>query len=247
MDKYGLIGYPLTHSFSAKFFNNKFKIESIDAEYNNYEIEDASLIKDIVSENLNLKGINVTIPHKESIIAFLDELYEDAEKIGAVNTIKVVYDNNSYSLTGYNTDYIGFMNSIRPLINPSIHKKALILGTGGASKAVVYALEKLNIEHILVSRTKRDNTITYKDINKDIIKSHNVIINCSPIGTSPKTDECPELPYHFLDSNNLLYDLVYNPSETLFLKSGRERGATTKNGAEMLELQAEAAWRIWSE
>lgn len=250
MDKYGLIGFPLSHSFSAKYFNNKFEVERINAKYLNFEIEDVSKIKDIVSHDTNLKGMNVTIPHKQNVIAHLDELSDDAKGMGAVNVIKVVRsksDKNKYSLIGYNTDYVGFKKSIEPLINKVIHNKALVLGTGGASKAVVYALDQMGIEWKYVSRTEGVNRITYDKIDKTIMQSHKVIINCSPIGTYPNIDECPNLPYHLISNEHLLYDLVYNPSETLFLKRGKEQGATIKNGHEMLELQAMAAWEIWNE
>lgn len=248
MDKYGLIGFPLGHSFSAKYFNNKFEKESINAEYLNFEIENISSINDILAQNNELKGMNVTIPHKESVIPFLSSLSTDAQKIGAVNTIKVEknVETNEYSLIGYNTDYIGFKNSISPLINSRIHSKALVLGTGGASKAITHALDEMNIEWIYVSRTRGEKRIAYKDVDASLMNSHNVIVNCSPIGTYPKIDECPDIPYEYITENHLLYDLVYNPSETLFLRKGKQNGAITKNGAEMLELQALAAWDIWN-
>ncbi len=247
MDKYGLIGYPLGHSFSAKYFNNKFEVEGVDAIYQNFEIEDVSGISEIVSLNTDLKGINVTIPHKESIITFLNSLSQEAKEIGAVNTIKVVRNHEgSYSLIGFNTDYIGFRKSIEPLIDSNIHTKALVLGTGGASKAVVYALEKMGVEWLYVSRSSGDKRITYNDIDDSIIESHKIIINCSPVGTFPNIDECPNLPYNAIGENHILYDLVYNPEVTLFLQKGKEQGASTKNGAEMLELQALAAWDIWN-
>lgn len=249
MHKYGLIGFPLGHSFSAKYFNNKFKVESIDAEYLNFEIENIADIKEVLANNDNLRGMNVTIPHKENVIPFLDSLSPNAQKIGAVNTIKVIRDPNdstSYKLEGHNTDYIGFKNSILPLINTHIHTKALVLGTGGASKAVVHALEDMNIEWIYISRTGGNNRITYDDIDASIMDSHKVIINCSPLGTYPNVDQCPNLPYHLITPNHLLYDLVYNPAETLFLAKGKQNGATIKNGAQMLEGQALAAWNIWN-
>lgn len=248
MDKYGLIGFPLGHSFSAKYFNNKFEKESISAEYLNFEIENISSINDILAQHNELKGMNVTIPHKESVIPFLSSLSTDAQKIGAVNTIKVEknVETNEYSLIGYNTDYIGFKNSISPLINSKIHSKALVLGTGGASKAITHALDEMNIEWIYVSRTRGEKRIAYKDVDASLMNSHNVIVNCSPIGTYPNIDECPDIPYEYITENHLLYDLVYNPSETLFLRKGKQNGAITKNGAEMLELQALAAWDIWN-
>ncbi len=249
MDKYVLIGFPLGHSFSARFFNDKFEKENIDAKYDNFEVEDATMIKDIVEQNPNLKGINVTIPHKENILSALDFLSDEAKAIGAVNTIKVVRQNNDtnqYSLIGYNTDYIGFKKSIEPLINKVIHNKAIVLGTGGASKAIVYALEQMGIEWKYISRTSGNNRITYDKINKSIMQSYKVIINCSPLGTFPNIEEYPDIPYEYINNDHLLYDLVYNPEETMFLKKGKLNGATTKNGAEMLELQALAAWEIWN-
>lgn len=248
MDKYGLIGYPLGHSFSAKYFNNKFKEEGINAEYQNFEIEDIANIKEIVGNSTDLKGLNVTIPHKEGVIPFLSILSDDAKAIGAVNTIKVVRnDDNTLSLSGHNTDHIGFKNSIEPLIKPDIHTKALVLGTGGASKAVVYALESMNIECLYVSRTSGEQRITYDDIDKSVINDYKVIVNCSPVGTFPNIDQCPKLPYKLITNDHLLYDLVYNPEVTLFLQKGLDNGATIKNGAEMLEKQAIAAWNIWTE
>lgn len=250
MDKYALIGFPLGHSFSANYFNTKFERESISAEYLNFEIEKASEVKNIVENNYNLKGINVTIPHKENIVPLLHKLSDEAKAIGAVNTIKVVRNNtktDEYSLIGYNTDYIGFKKSIEPLINKVIHSNALVLGTGGASKAITYTLDQMGIKWKYVSRTEGNNKITYDKIDEQIMSTHKVIINCSPLGTYPNTNEAPTLPYHLITNQHLLYDLVYNPAETLFLRNGKLRGATTKNGAEMLELQALAAWKIWNE
>lgn len=246
MNKYGLIGFPLTHSFSLKFFTEKFEREQIDAEYLNFETENISHIREIILANPQLKGLNVTIPHKESVIPFLDEISAEARKIGAVNVIKIDRSaDNQYRLRGYNTDYIGFKNSISPLLRPEIHTHALILGTGGASKAVAQALADLGLEWKYVSRTKSDNQFVYSELSEEILSKYTVIINASPIGTFPKTDECPLIPYNLLTSNHLLYDLVYNPAETLFLKNGKSKGAITKNGKEMLELQAVAAWGVW--
>ena len=242
MNKYGLIGFPLAHSFSHRFFTEKFRNEQIDAEYLNFEIEDVSHICEIVRNNPQLKGLNVTIPHKESVIPFLDEISDEAKKIGAVNTIKI--DNGK--LIGFNTDYIGFKNSISPLLHPDTHQCALILGTGGASKAVAHALSDLGLEWKYVSRTKNGNRLTYSELNSEILSHYTVIINTSPVGTFPKIDECPPIPYEYLTPSHLLYDLVYNPAETLFLKKGKERGAVFKNGLEMLELQALEAWKIWN-
>ncbi|MDD2244783.1 MAG: shikimate dehydrogenase [Dysgonamonadaceae bacterium] len=249
MDTYGLIGFPLTHSFSTKYFAEKFIRENIDAEYLNFEIEDILEIRHVLLFNQHLKGLNVTIPYKEKVIPFLNNISDEAKAIGAVNVIKVDRKHNDmyyYNLTGYNTDYIGFKESIYPLVNFQRQKKALILGTGGASKAVNQVLKDLNIETLFVSRTPRDGVITYKELTEEILNEHLIIVNASPIGTFPKSDTCPDIPYTLLTPNHLLFDLVYNPAETLFLKKGKEKGATVKNGAEMLHLQAEAAWRIWN-
>ena len=241
MDKYGLIGFPLAHSFSRRFFTEKFRNEQIDAEYLNFEMEDISCIREVVRNNPKLKGLNVTIPHKESVIPFLDEISDDAQQIGAVNVVKI----ESEKLIGYNTDYIGFKNSISPLLRSEIHKRALILGTGGASKAVAHALSDLDLEWKYVSRTKNENQFTYSELTNETLSHYTIIINTSPVGTFPKINECPPIPYEFFTPNHLLYDLVYNPTETLFLKKGKEHGAIIKNGMEMLELQALAAWELW--
>ncbi len=248
MDTYGLIGFPLKHSFSAKFFTEKFNREGIGAEYLNFEIEDIQELRHILLFNQQLKGLNVTIPYKEQVIPFLDEISPEAQKIGAVNVIKVERrpgDMYYYKLAGYNTDYIGFKRSIAPLIDPASHRKALILGTGGASKAVAQALTDMQIEWKQVSRTPGNNKFTYSSLSHAVISEYTLIINASPAGTFPEIDHCPDIPYNLLSSRHLLYDLIYNPEETLFLQKGKAQGATTKNGREMLELQALAAWEIW--
>lgn len=249
MDSYGLIGYPLTHSFSAKFFNEKFKREEIDAEYLNFEIEDILEIRRVLLFNQYLRGLNVTIPYKEKVIPFLHKMSPEAVKIGAVNTIKidrVKGDMYFYELTGYNTDYFGFHKSLSPLINPSLHKKALILGTGGASKAVAYALSNIGIDWKYVSRTKCEGILGYDELSSTIMEERKLIINTTPLGTFPDINNCPNIPYSFLTEQHLLYDLVYNPEETLFLRKGREQGSVIKNGKDMLEFQALEAWRIWN-
>ena len=247
MDKYGLIGYPLGHSFSRKFFNDKFATEGIDAQYINFEIPSIEEFHRIIADNPELRGLNVTIPYKQQVIQYLDAISPEAMAIGAINVIKVEHIGEKTTLTGYNSDVIGFVNSIRPLLQ-SHHKKALILGTGGASKAIHYGLtEKLGIETLFVSRTSREGVITYDDITAETLKEYKVIVNCTPTGMFPHTDECPPLPYEAMTSDNLLYDLVYNPEETLFMKKGKEQGATVKSGLEMLLLQAIAAWEIWNE
>jgi len=251
MDTYGLIGFPLKHSFSSRFFTEKFEREQIDAEYLNFEIEDIHEINSLIILHQQLKGLNVTIPYKEKVIPFLSGMSPEAEKIGAVNVIRVERepgDISFYRLTGYNTDYIGFKDSISPLLKPTIHRKALVLGTGGASKAVGQALADLGIEWRYVSRYPGENRLTYETLaySPEIISEYPLIINASPVGTFPQTEECPDIPYSYLTTHHLLYDLVYNPDETLFLKKGKAQGATTKNGKEMLEIQACAAWKIWN-
>lgn len=246
MDLYGLIGHPLGHSFSKKFFNEKFQNEMIDAEYRNFDIDTIKSFPTIIEEHSNLRGLNVTIPYKELIIPYLDELSEDAQAIGAVNVIKISRNHEGVHLKGYNSDVIGFTDSIRPLLKP-FHKKALILGTGGASKAIRYGLYKLGIETCFVSRRPKEGMLTYSDLTADIMAEYTVIVNCSPVGMFPHTDERPDLPYQLIGSHHILYDLVYNPDETLFMKSGKEQGATTKNGLEMLILQARAGWNFWNE
>ena len=246
MKRFGLIGYPLGHSFSRNYFNHKFATEKIDAEYVNFEIPSIHDFKKIVDENPDIYGLNVTIPYKQQIIPFLDELDSAAEEIGAVNVIKFVRESDkNVKLVGYNSDVIGFMQSIKPMIK-SYHKKALILGTGGASKAVIYGLKKLGVDSVFVSRTKKDDMLTYDELTSEVMHTHTVIVNCSPVGMFPKTDACPAIPYEYLTDKHLLFDLVYNPEETLFMKKGAKQGATTKNGLEMLHLQAIGAWNIWN-
>lgn len=246
MDKYGLIGYPLKHSFSVTYFNEKFQSENIDAEYVNFEIPRIEDFPEVVAENINLCGLNVTIPYKEQVIPYLDELDPDTAKIGAVNVIKIIRQGKAkVKLVGYNSDIIGFTQSIEPLLQPH-HQKALLLGTGGASKAVYHGLANLGIASTYVSRSKRDKeTITYADLTPEVMAEHTIIVNCTPVGMYPKVDFCPDIPYDLLTPRHLLYDLLYNPDETLFMKKGRAQGATVKNGLEMLLLQAFAAWEIW--
>ena len=246
MQKYGLIGYPLKHSFSIGFFNEKFKSEGIDAEYVNFEIPEINDFMEVIEENPNLCGLNVTIPYKEQVIPFLDELDKDTAKIGAVNVIKIIRTpKRKIKLVGYNSDIIGFSQSIQPLLQP-YHKKALILGTGGSSKAIYYGLKNLGIDSVFVSRTKKEGMLTYEELTPEVMAEHTVIVNCTPVGMYPKVDFCPAIPYELLTPNHLLYDLLYNPNITLFMKKGEEHGAVTKNGLEMLLLQAFAAWEIWN-
>lgn len=248
MKMYGLIGFPLQHSFSSKFFNEKFQQEGIDAEYVNFEIEHIFELRNTLVFNPHLKGLNVTIPHKEAVMPFLDDISPEAKEIGAVNTIKIErsFGNTyGYKLKGYNTDYVGFKNSIEPLIHPDIHKQALVLGTGGASKAVCKALDDLGIVWTYVSRNPRENALTYDTLTPEILIANKIIINTTPLGTFPNVEASPQIPYLALTTQHLLFDLVYNPAETAFMKQGRDKGASTKNGAEMLQLQALAAWEIW--
>lgn len=245
MQKYGLIGYPLKHSFSIGYFNEKFRSEGVDAEYVNFEIPSINDFMEVIEENPNLSGLNVTIPYKEQVIPFLDSLDPDTAKIGAVNVIKIIRQpKGKVKLVGYNSDIIGFTQSIQPLLLPS-HKKALLLGTGGASKAVFHGLKNLGIESVFVSRTHKPDMLTYEELTPEVMAEYTVIVNCTPVGMYPKVDFCPNIPYEYLTPNHLLYDLLYNPNVTLFMKKGEERGAITKNGLEMLLLQAFAAWEIW--
>lgn len=244
MKKYGLIGHPLTHSFSKKFFTEKFEKEQLnDCRYDLFDISSIEEITIILKNNPELKGLNVTIPYKEKVMEFLDEIDEEAKKIGAVNTIKI--KNNK--LTGYNTDYFGFKQSLKPFLEIS-QERALILGTGGASKAVYHALTSLNINCLFVSRNpKNENEISYEDVNEYVIRNHQIIVNTTPVGTFPNTKEKPAIDYSQITTKHLLYDLVYNPTETQFLKEGKQQGAIVLNGMQMLQLQAEKAWKIWNE
>lgn len=245
MKKYGLIGYPLGHSFSMGYFNEKFKNEAINAVYENFEIPDIQDITTVIGSNPDLAGFNVTIPYKEKVMDYLDYIAPEAAEIGAVNVVKVTHNGERAVLKGFNSDVVGFVNSIKPLLRP-LHKKALVLGTGGASMAVEYGLRKLGLETIKVSRTEKDNTITYGQVTPELLSEYKVIVNCTPCGMAPHFDECPNLPYDSIDDSFLLYDLIYNPEETLFLRKGKEKDATVKNGLEMLLLQAEQGWNIWN-
>lgn len=246
MKNFGLIGYPLSHSFSKKYFAEKFEKEGIVNCF--YDLFPISKIEDFVplfKEKTNLVGLNVTIPYKEQVIPFLDELDESAAAVGAVNTIK----NQDGKLIGFNTDVYGFEQSILPIIHKKYAEtqglKALILGTGGASKAVFYILKKHKIEPVFVSRTPSENQIAYADVSQQIINSQQIIVNTTPLGTVPNVDTFPDIPYEFLNHSHLLYDLVYNPEVTAFLQKGLVQKATIKNGFDMLVLQAEKAWEIW--
>jgi shikimate dehydrogenase len=242
---FGLLGKGISYSFSRGYFTEKFKNLGLkNHKYVNFDIPHIKDFPSIIEEEKNLKGINVTIPYKETVIPFLDKLDKTAKKIGAVNTIKFTKRGN---LKGYNTDVFGFENSLLPLLKKH-HKKALILGTGGASKAIAFALKKNAIKFKFVSRNpQKKGEISYQDITKEVIEKYQIIINSTPVGTSPNSEKSPNIPYQFLTENHLLFDLIYNPAITTFLAKGKEKGATIKNGHEMLQLQAEESWRIWNE
>lgn len=244
--KYGLIGFPLSHSFSRKFFTDKFSVEKIDAEYLNFEINHIELLPEIIAANHDLKGLNVTIPYKEQVLRFLDKTDQEAAEINAVNTIKISRTATSAFLEGFNTDLVGFRDSLKPLLKKH-HHKALVLGSGGASKAILKVLMDLAIETIVVSRNPQyKDEISYDDLDEGVMESYKLIINATPIGTFPRIEGCPPIPFEFINDQHLLYDLIYNPPVTEFLKQGQLRGASIKNGLEMLHLQALASWRIWN-
>lgn len=243
MIRFGLLGKNIAYSFSKDYFSQKFKSEKRPFSYENFDVDDLSGFKKLVDENIDIFGFNVTTPYKEEIIPYLDKLDKKAKQIGAVNTITISFNGKT---KGYNTDYYGFRKSIKPLIKKH-HTNALILGTGGAAKAVAHALDSLKIKYEFVSRSLKPavrftyDTLTGEDINK-----YQIIINCTPIGTHPNIHECPTIPYEAISNTHLLYDLIYNPEETKFLKTGRFQGAQTINGYKMLVFQAEKAWSIWN-
>lgn len=244
---YGLVGYPLGHSFSKDFFNQKFESENIPAKYVNFELADISLLPDVVRTTPALTGFNVTIPYKQQIIQYLDALDPEAEEIGAVNVVKIYRQpDGSLSFKGYNSDSVAFGDSLRPMLNPGIHTAALVLGSGGASRAVCHALRQAGVRPQIVSRTAGDGRITYADITPEVMASHKVIVNTTPLGMYPHVDECPAIPYDALTEDHICYDLLYNPSTTLFMQKASEAGATVKNGLEMLLLQAFVSWNIWN-
>ncbi len=245
MDTYGLIGFPLGHSFSARYFSEKFRKEGIEAQYVNLEMQDVTGLRKIIEQDKTLRGLNVTIPHKRAVMPMLDALSPEARRIGAVNVISINREGERLHLTGHNTDVIGFMTSIRPLLSPH-HQRALVLGTGGASLAIIEGLKQLGITPQSVSRSSRGGVLSYEQLTPEIMDSHKVIVNCSPVGMHPHSDEAPAIPNADLTSEHLLYDLVYNPEMTHFMQLGAKHGAVVKNGLEMLHLQAEAAWEIWS-
>lgn len=240
---FGLIGKNINYSFSVAYFSEKFQKESItDALYKNFDIPEITYFLQILKKHKDLKGLNVTIPYKQEIIPYLDKLSRKAEEVGAVNTIKVT---KKGKLKGYNTDVYGFKKSLKPLLKPH-HKKALVLGTGGASRAVIYVLEKLGLEHKIVSRNPIENQLSYDAISQEVMQEYTIVINCTPLGTSPNTEQCPELNYDYFTDQHLAFDLIYNPAETAFLRKAKQQGATIQNGYQMLMYQAEKAWEIWN-
>ena len=240
--RFGLLGRNINYSFSKGYFTKKFTTENLaECTYDNFDIQEITAFTEIIKNNPELKGLNVTIPYKEVVIPFLDKLSKKAALIGAVNTIKI---SKKGKLKGYNTDYYGFMISLQPLLKAH-HKKALILGTGGASKGVAFALDELGIDYTFVSRKAKANAIAYNQINASTFDDYQIIINSSPVGTSPNTEASPLIPYDYFTKKHIAYDLIYNPEETQFLKKAKAHGAQTKNGMDMLVFQAEKAWEIW--
>jgi shikimate dehydrogenase len=261
MKQYGLIGYPLSHSFSKKYFTQKFEDEHIaDHSYELYELKSLSDLPELLRANPGICGLNVTVPHKIGVMFYLDRVHPDAKEVDAVNCIRIrpespvaaAFDgevgikDHEFRLEGFNTDVYGFEMSLKPLLGHH-HTQALVLGAGGASRAVRYVLNKLNIYSRLVSREPEGDRLGYKDLTPELISQYKLIINTTPLGMSPDTDKCPDIPYDALTEDHLLYDLIYNPAETLFLKKGKEQGAAIKNGHEMLILQAERSWEIWND
>lgn len=247
---FALVGYPLGHSFSRAYFTDKFQSEGIDAEYFNFEIPSIELLPNLVAASKQLRGFNVTIPYKQAIIPLLDTMSDAAREIGAVNVVKVQHTETTFRLHGYNTDCIGFTNSLKPHLIQGETYRALVLGTGGAARAVVYALRQMQIPTTLVSRNSfRHNfcadQLLYAELTPAVIAAHNLIVNCTPCGMFPTIDTAPPIPYDYISSSHILYDLVYNPMDTLFLQKGREKGAKTICGLDMLYRQAEASWDIW--
>ena len=240
---YGLIGKPLAHSTSMVRFNKFFRDQHINAHYNNYELESIEDVTKLIEKYPNLRGFNVTIPYKQDIIPYLTRLDETAQSIGAVNTVKVLHRDGGVELVGYNTDWTGFTKSFGELLEG--HSKALILGTGGVSKAVKYALDRMGIENRFVSRNSNFEIMGYYELSPSVMDEFDVIVNCTPMGMWPDVNQCPDIPYGFLSEKHLLLDVIANPDETMFMKKGREHGATAKGGKDMLEQQAVAAWEIW--
>jgi len=243
MKQYGVIGNPLHHSYSKAYFNEKFQEQAIDARYDNYLLPTIKDVMKVLNDTPNLCGLNVTIPYKEQVMEYLDEIDDEAKEIGAVNVIKITEKNGKRFLKGYNSDWFGFTEAIKPFLKPH-HTHALILGTGGASKGILYALKKLKINTQFVSRDPSKG-LTYKQLTKEILQQYTIIVNTTPVGTFPEVKHCPPIPYHFLTDKHLVYDLIYNPIRTLFLHQAETRGATTCNGWQMFLNQAHKAYVIW--
>ncbi len=247
MRKYGLIGYPLGHSFSVKYFTEKFRNERIqDCSYENYPLTAINQLSGLISDNAGLCGLNITIPYKSEVIGFLDSVDKEASEIGAVNVVKIRRSGGKTFLSGFNSDITGIRDSVGPYINDSLNS-AMVFGTGGSSRSVCYVLRGFGIKVTQVSRKRREGIISYSDINKDIIANNRLIINTTPLGMYPDTDSKPDLDYSLLDKNHILFDLVYNPEITAFLKSGLQQGCTLITGIKMLYSQAERAWEIWND
>lgn len=240
---YGLVGFPLGHSFSRSYFTDKFAREGIDARYINFELPDISLLENVVADTAGLRGFNVTIPYKQAVIPMLNHLDAEAAEIGAVNVVRVERDG---SLSGYNSDVYGFVESIRPLLAGGNHTKALVLGTGGASRAVCYGLRSLGIRPTRVSRKPGPDNITYAGLSPEVMSAHTVVVNTTPLGMYPAVDTAPDIPYDMITSRHVCFDLVYNPETTRFMQLSAARGATVSNGLRMLRLQALRAWDIWT-
>lgn len=245
MKHYGIIGSPLAHSFSKPYFNEKFRNEGIDAAYENYEIPNISKLLEIIATDPLIEGLNVTSPYKQKVLEYLDEMSPEVRAIGACNILKIRQTKGIINIKGYNGDYIAFKQSIEPLIE-TYHTGALILGTGGAARTCELAMRELGMKTAIVSRYERPGTVNISRLTVDDLKTFNVIINATPCGMYPHISECPSIPYEGIDRHTLMYDLIYNPDETLFLRKGRERGAVTKNGIEMHLLQAMESWNIWN-
>lgn len=247
MRKFGLIGYPLGHSFSKKYFTDKFLREGYsDCSYENYPVPDINELPRLILSDPDITGLNVTIPYKSEVIRFLDEIDNEAAMVGAVNVLKIKKSRNNSTIKGFNSDITGFRDTLLPLLTPTV-KKALVLGTGGSSKAVCHVLKSISVGYTLISRDRKKDCLTYNDLDETIFKSHLLIINTTPLGMHPDPEGRPDLNYNLITKDHILFDLVYNPELTTFLKLGRERGATVMNGLKMLERQAERSWEIWND
>ena len=242
--EYGIIGHPLVHSYSPTFFNQKFAEKGIKSQYSAFDIDSIEQFPDIVSSHPLMRGFNVTIPYKQAVMPYLNEIDNNAKAIGAVNVVKVEQRDGKPYLTGYNSDWYGFTQSIQPLLQPW-HTKALVLGTGGASKGIVYALQQMGISYTFVSRAAQEGMLTYEDLSAEVMQAHSIIINTTPVGTFPHTKECPNIPYELITEKHLVYDLIYNPIRTLFLHQAETKGATICNGWSMFVHQALRSYEIW--